>query len=100
LHPELIPINAEFPELIQSKPRKRRVDYLLEQLGPRPNVDDFKTVLSDHDDYPMSICRHSNDDPETGFWQTVFSVIIETDARRLHVSRGTPCDHAYETYIL
>ena len=58
------------------------------------------TALRDHADYPRSICRHANHDPETGFWQTVFSVIIEPQAGRMLVTRGTPCDHAYEEYRL
>ena len=101
LHPELVAINDDFPELIQSLPRKRRIDTLL-RLGNdrRPTVEDVKAALCDHDDYPRSICRHPNDDPQTGFWQTVFSVVIEPQARRMHVSRGTPCSQPYETYQL
>ena len=101
LHPELIAINDDFPELIQSQPRKRRIDTLLGlDNGGRPTVDDVQAALSDHDDYPLSICRHPNDDPQTGFWQTVFSVVIEPQAHRMHVSRGTPCNRPYETYQL
>lgn len=47
-----------------------------------------------------SIWRRANNDPKTGFWQTVFSVIIEPGERRMHVSRGTPCEHPHETYEL
>ena len=36
-------------------------------------------TLSDHFGAPMAICRHPNEDPETGFWTTVFSVIIEAN---------------------
>jgi hypothetical protein len=34
----------------------------------------------------------------TGFWETVFSVIIEPAERRMQIGRGTPCEHPYETY--
>ncbi len=98
LHPDLEPINADFPELIQSQPRKRRVDELLETAGRSSDVNAIKHILSDHENYPTSICRHQNNDPETGFWQTVFSVIIEPQAKQMHVARGTPCDHPFETY--
>ncbi len=60
----------------------------------------MKAALQDHEGYPRSICRHANEDPQTGEWQTVFSVIIEPDQQRMHVSRGTPCEHPYETYEL
>ncbi|MBM80805.1 MAG: peptidase C45 [Planctomycetaceae bacterium] len=98
VHPELVPINEDFPELIQSGPRKARIDTLIADSS-RP-INDLKRALSDHQDHPLSICRHANDHPETGFWQTVFSVIIEPDAQQMHVTRGTPCNHPFEVYKL
>ena len=73
LHPELAPINCEFPELIESGPRYRRVEQLLgsERLVSMAQV---RAVLRDHDRHPYSICRHVNDHPQTGFWTSVFSV--------------------------
>ena len=100
LHPELAGINDQFPELIQSLPRKRRIDELIATNSGRVTSMRVKSALRDHDDHPRSICRHANDDPTTGFWQTVFSVIIEPAARRMHVTRGTPCDREYETYAM
>ena len=114
-HPELVPINDRFPELIQSHARLARIDALLGALpvpsppsagerdrvrGPSDGVDlgHIPAALRDHDGYPRSICRHTNDDVPTGFWQTVFSVIIEPAARQMHITRGTPCDHPFETY--
>lgn len=99
-HPELAAINGQFPELIQSHDRQRRIDALLDSSERSPSVEELKQSLSDHDGYPRSICRHPNDDPKTGFWETVFSVIIEPQARRMHVARGTPCQNPYETYTL
>ena len=98
-HPELVAINEDFPELIQSHARKRRIGEIVGAgTDAGASLDEVQTALRDHQDHPRSICRHSNDDPNTGFWQTVFSVIIEPEQRRMHVSRGTPCDHSYETY--
>jgi len=100
LHPELVPINDDFPELIESHPRKRRIDQLFAD-GPQPlRLEDLQTALRDHENYPRSICRHPNDHPVTGFWTSVFSVIIEADAGRMHLSRGNPCQQPYETYTL
>lgn len=98
-HPELAAVNQSFPELIQSRPRLDRIDQLLSS-GQSNSVERLKEVLRNHEDYPRSICRHSNSDPGFGHWQTVFSVIIETDARRMHVSRGVPCENRYEIYEL
>lgn len=100
LHPDLCEYNEQFPELIGSHPRKARIDTLLSASNKEISVEEIKVALRDHHDHPRSICRHANADPDHGFWQTVFSVIIEPDQKRMHVSRGTPCDSPYETYQL
>lgn len=100
LHPELSGINAEFPELIESVPRKRRIDEITAD-GCRPmSLDDVQLALADHQNHPRSICRHSNDDPRFGFMTSVFSVICDVESRQMHVARGTPCCNPYETYSL
>ena len=100
VHPDLAPVNDDFPELIQSGPRKCRVDELLRR-APRPLTEaSLREILSDHDGHPHSICRHVNDHPENGYWTSVFSVIIDVGACRMQVSRGNPCEAPYETYHL
>lgn len=105
-HPNLVSINDSFPELIQSHARQKRIDTLLNsthsQFPPdrETSLNALKAALSDHEGYPRSICRHLNDEQPTGFWQTVFSVIIEPQQRQMHIARGTPCDHPFETYRL
>ncbi len=100
LHPDLEPINSSFPELIDSHARLARVRALRSGVPSSSNVETFKKLLRDHDNYPRSICRHPNDDPQHGFWRSVFSVVIEADTGRLHVSRGNPCENSYEIYEL
>jgi len=98
-HPELVAVNPQFPELIQSGPRLARIDQLLEK--PRDSdwtLQQVQSALRDHEAYPRSICRHANDDSPNGFWQTVFSVIIAPDIGAMYLTRGTPCDHSFETY--
>ncbi|MDG2127059.1 MAG: C45 family peptidase [Planctomycetaceae bacterium] len=99
LHPDFEHINADFPELIESHPRKHRIDELL-LSHDAPNPDRVKEALRDHHGHPTSICRHENPDPEHGFWTTVFSIVIQPSLRRMQVSRGTPCDHPFETYTM
>jgi isopenicillin-N N-acyltransferase-like protein len=100
-HPALVSINEVFPELIQSRARQQRIDELLDEHSRDSlAVEDIERILRDHENFPRSICRHANNDPTTGFWQTVFSVIIEAEARQMHISRGNPCENAYETYHL
>jgi isopenicillin-N N-acyltransferase-like protein len=100
LHPELVDVNSQFPELIESGPRKDRIDQLFQQADTNPGIREMKQYLADHDGYPKSICRHPNEHPENGFWTTVFSVIVDVDAGQLHVSRGNPCECDYEVYQL
>jgi isopenicillin-N N-acyltransferase-like protein len=96
-HPDLANINAKFPELIQSQPRQERIDRLLAD-SPVHSVDRLKGILRNHEESPRSICRHANSDPGVGHWQTVFSVIMEPEARRMHLTRGLPCEQPYEVY--
>lgn len=102
-HPDLVPINDSFPELIQSHARQQRIDELLNPAGlnqpaPSSELAGLQAALRDHDGYPRSICRHTNPDLPHGFWQTVFSVIIEPEKAQMHITRGTPCSQSYETY--
>ena len=99
VHPELVPINDQFPDLIESHPRKARIDHLLGS-GHGLSLSQMQTALSDHDNHPKSICRHPNDHPENGYWVSVFSVIIEANAGRMHISRGNPCQNPYQIYQL
>ena len=98
-HPDLLLYNDQFPPLIQSPERQRRLDQLLDP-PQNPGLEEVQGMLRDHLGFPHSICRHANDEPKTGGWETVFSVIIEPDARQMHISRGTPCEHPYAVYSL
>jgi len=97
-HPELLAINDEYAELIGSHTRQARVDQLLDGGGEKGDLARVQAALRDHDGHPRSICRHPNDDPAHGHWCTVFSVIIEPGARRMLLTRGTPCNREYEVY--
>jgi isopenicillin-N N-acyltransferase-like protein len=99
VHPDFEHINADFAELIQSRPRKNRIDELLRRAHT-PDSEQVKNALRDHSGHPTSICRHENPDPNHGFWTTVFSIVIQPTLRQMQVSRGTPCDHPFELYTL
>jgi len=98
LHPRLRAIAERYGDLAQSRARKARIDALLDTLPI--GFDEAQSALRDHAGYPRSICRHQNDDAETGWWQTVVSVVIEPRERRMHVTRGNPCQWPFETYAL
>jgi isopenicillin-N N-acyltransferase-like protein len=59
-------------------------------------LDDFRTLLADHADYPHSICSHPDpaDHPlEQG--ATIASVLMDLTARRLWLAAGHPCQAPY-----
>ena len=64
------------------------------------SVEDAKMILSDHEGFPTSICRHPNDDAATGWQRSVVSLVLEPGEGRMHVSNGNPCENEYETYEL
>ena len=111
VHPDLIAHNDEFPELIQSHARSRRIQALLQDCvasmdnaaAPEAKsslIQGLQRLLQDHEGYPVSICRHANDDPQFGFWETVFALVIDPAERQMYVSRGAPCSHPFERYEL
>lgn len=100
LSQELLSVNAQFPELAQSHSRQGRIDKLIARNPSDLDLDGIKSLLSDHDNFPTSICRHASNDPVTGFWETVFAIIIEPEQQAMHVSRGNPCQNEFETYQL
>lgn len=80
--------------------RARRLLGRRTAAGP-VRVDDLVAVLSDHGAYPHSICRHvdERDDPLERS-QTLCSVVLDLDARRLGVTVGPPCANGYEWFDL
>ena len=104
VHASLASNNDTYPERIYGQSFQRK-DRGQEQMGARAvngrvSIDDAKAVLSDHDGFPTSICRHPNDDPTTGWQRSVVSIIVEPGKQRMHVSNGNPCENEYETYAL
>ena len=100
VHRELAHVNEMFPELIQSVPRMARAESLLGDQADGVGLEHVKSLLSDHLDYPTSICRHENDHPGDGHWTSVVSMIVEPSKGRMHLTRGNPCSNPYEVYSL
>jgi len=54
--------------------------------------DDLIATLRDHVSFPMSICRHVDDrDEPADRSESVYSVLLDLDARRLAIAPGPPC---------
>jgi isopenicillin-N N-acyltransferase-like protein len=79
-----------------SRPRLARLDQLLrERLPADAEVEEARLfdILSDHQGAPLSICRHHNpDQPPEERMETLFSVVMNLEARRLTLRHGKPCE--------
>ncbi|WP_163578178.1 C45 family autoproteolytic acyltransferase/hydolase [Halomonas faecis] len=78
-----------------SHPRLARLDTLLQALPDTTETgeDDLFGVLSDHHGEPQSICRHEDlDQPPDERMETLFSVVMNLDERRLTLRHGKPCE--------
>jgi len=63
----------------------------------RLSVRAIRDVTSDHFDYPNSICRHP--DPRLHAddqFETITSVVMNLNQRRMYVTEGTPCKEEYK----
>lgn len=71
----------------------RGVRLLKKNLGGI-TIDKLKEFLSDHVNYPGSICRHGKE------VKTTFSVIINLTTQTMLLARGNPCEVKYNQYNL
>ncbi|MGB7296673.1 MAG: C45 family peptidase [Candidatus Aminicenantales bacterium] len=74
--------------------RYNRGARLLKNNRGRITVDLLKQFLSDHVNYPGSICRHGT------YVKTTFSVIINLTTGTMLLARGNPCEVKYNEYKL
>jgi isopenicillin-N N-acyltransferase like protein len=72
--------------------RYNRGTRLLKNNLGRITVDNMKEFLSDHVNYPGSICKHAES------LKTVFSVIINLTTQTMLLARGNPCEVKYREY--
>jgi isopenicillin-N N-acyltransferase-like protein len=80
-----------------SSRRRQRLQELLEQAAEPLTVGHIQGFYRDHASAPHSLCAH----PFPGRnLQTVTSMIGDLTGRRLHLTKGSPCEAAYATYTL
>lgn len=84
------------PFLEDSIPRYHRFRELVTTYLGQIDVSLLKRLLSDHSNYPASICRHE----EVPGLRTSASLIAEPQRGLLHVCAGNPCEFGYVTYSL
>jgi isopenicillin-N N-acyltransferase-like protein len=85
--------------------RSARADRLLRRAtaepGGRVAGKDLIALLADHGGYPYSICRHVDErDAEDDRSESIFSVVLDLDERRLSIAPGPPCTGQYAEVTL
>jgi isopenicillin-N N-acyltransferase like protein len=57
---------------------------------------DLAMILADHASFPRAICRHLDlSDPEDERSESIYSVLLDLDDRRMAVAAGPPCQGEY-----
>jgi isopenicillin-N N-acyltransferase-like protein len=89
----------EWGDLLNSRMRQTRVERLLARQVGSVTVESLFEMLSDHSNYPKSVCKHADPvhNPDV---QTVASVVIDLTAGELHVRPGHPCTAPTTTVAL
>jgi isopenicillin-N N-acyltransferase like protein len=82
--------------------RVNRMRKLLKVNEGQVTIEELKGFLSDHVNYPNSICRHPDlSVPEKDWqdrWETTASVIMEPRKSKLWIAAGNPCQEEYVQY--
>lgn len=76
--------------------RLQRLEAIVASAGPRVSLDTFREALSDHANHPSGVCCH----PDTRFepldqGETVASVLMDLDEKRMWIAEGRPCTNPY-----
>lgn len=75
--------------------RQLRANYLIRRLKDK-DVEEVKSILRDHYDYPYSICRHEADrQGSLGIAKTLASSIISVSDSEFYYTVGNPCLSEY-----
>jgi isopenicillin-N N-acyltransferase like protein len=82
--------SVEWGDMLNSQMRLHRVETALARQQGQLSVDSIFAILSDHSNYPKSVCKHADPvhNPDV---QTVASVVIDLTAGQLYVRPGNPC---------
>ncbi len=87
------PLAEDRPHTYHRFKRMRELLAARAESGKAVGVADLKTMVRDHVGRPNSICRHvDRARPPGERFDTVFTAIIDVDARTMDVASGPPCE--------
>jgi isopenicillin-N N-acyltransferase-like protein len=77
-------------DLLNSRLRQKRIERLIDAAWGTITVESLKAIMSDHANYPRSVCKHHA--PESDLtYGTIGSVVIDVTKRMLWACAGNPC---------
>lgn len=77
--------------------RLSRVTSLIRAVGKIKTPQQIQAILSDHLNFPNSICRHEDGNDSVGKrMATVFSVIMDLQNKKFLYCKGKPCGSEFE----
>lgn len=101
LHPRMQAIEKHGGDLVNSHIRLNRARRLMAAQRGKADRQAVQAILSDHVNFPQSICNHIVvDDTPLDRQQTIASLVIDLSARTMHVAWGTPCRNEFIAYSL
>lgn len=95
---KFVPLERFVKDLPDTCDRLKRLEILFKEYSGRLSVETLKTIFSDHDNFPTSLCRHLDCTPQSMI--TCASIITEPEKGIMYVSQGNPCISDYERYNL
>jgi len=81
--------------------RIQRMKRLMEEHYGELTVEWMEEFLTDHNNYPNSICGHINEElPPRAHGETLAAVVMVPEERVMYVACGQPCQYEYVEYKL
>ena len=100
LDPSMRQIEDEPDERISTLVRYHRARRLVKQTCQH-TIKTLQAIQRDHINYPDSICNHAeNDIDPLDREKTINALVIDLNARLMHIAWGNPCRHSYHTFHL
>jgi isopenicillin-N N-acyltransferase-like protein len=87
--PEMAGLDAQ-DDLLNSRLRQARLETLLERAWGEITPACLREIMSDHANYPRSVCKHHTPESDLDYG-TIGSVVIDVTARTLWACSGNPC---------
>lgn len=87
--PEMTDLDRD-EDLLNSRLRQARVETLVEREWGQLDACTLRTLMSDHANYPKSVCKHHAPESELDYG-TIGSVVIDVTELKLWACSGNPC---------